>query len=142
MVGYPGEQKKDFEELIDFLNEIRFDWLGVFKFNAEDDTRAMSMGGQVDEQIKQERFDTIMRLQKPITREKNIARLNQVMPVLISSGLSNSLYMGRTYFQAPEVDGLTIVKSDRRIKPGEMVKVRLKGVREYDTIGEIDHEPT
>ncbi|HBQ85843.1 MAG TPA: 30S ribosomal protein S12 methylthiotransferase RimO [Syntrophomonas sp.] len=142
MVGFPGEEEDDFEQLMDFVNKIRFDWLGVFKFDAEEGTTAYSMPGQVSDDIKQRRYQLLMQLQKNITRDKNIARINQVMPVLISSHLSQSLYIGRTYFQAPEVDGLTVVKSDIRLKPGEMVDVRIKGVREYDTIGEIAHEST
>lgn len=142
MVGFPGEEEDDFEQLMKFVEKARFDWLGVFKFEAEEETAACSMAGQVDDVIKQQRYESLMQLQKSITRDKNIARLNQVLPVLISSNLSQSLYVGRTYFQAPEVDGLTIVKSNIRLKPGEMVDVRIKGVREYDTIGEIDHEST
>jgi ribosomal protein S12 methylthiotransferase len=142
MVGFPGEEEDDFEQLMDFVDKVRFDWLGVFKFDAEEGTTAYSMPGQISDDIKQRRYQLLMQLQKNITRDKNIARINQVMPVLISSNLSPSLYVGRTYFQAPEVDGLTVVKSNIRLKPGEMVDVRIKGVREYDTIGEIDHEST
>lgn len=142
MVGFPGEEEDDFEQLLKFVEKARFDWLGVFKFDAEEETAACSLPGQINDEIKQQRYESLMQLQKTITRDKNITRLNQVMPVLISSNLSPSLYVGRTYFQAPEVDGLTIVKSNIRLKPGDMVDVRIKGVREYDTIGEIDHEST
>jgi ribosomal protein S12 methylthiotransferase len=142
MVGFPGEEDEDFRQLLDFVKKFRFDWLGVFKYNAEEGTAASSMPGQIDEQTKEQRYQSLMQLQKAITRERNIARINQVVPVLVSSNLAKSLYVGRAYFQAPEVDGLTIIKSNIRLKPGEMVDVRIKGVREYDTIGEIAYEST
>lgn len=140
MVGFPGETEDDFNQLLDFVSQVRFEWLGVFKFTPEEGTAAASLPHQVAEEIKQERYDALFKVQKNITRKKNIARLNQAAQVLISSNLSNNLYVGRGYYQAPEVDGLTIVKSDIKLKPGDMVDVILKGVREYDTIGEICHE--
>lgn len=142
MLGFPGESDEDFRRLYDFVGETEFDWLGAFAFTAEEDTAAYTMAEQVPEEIKQERLDSIMKLQKGISRKKNKARLKQNYDILISSQLSKNLYVGRGYFQAPEVDGLTMVKSERKLPRGDFVKVNLKAIRNYDLIGEVTDEYT
>jgi ribosomal protein S12 methylthiotransferase len=136
MLGFPGESEEDFQYLYDFVGETEFDWLGAFIFAPEEGTTAFTMPGQVPEEIKQERRDAIMRLQKIITRQKNMTRLNTIEKILISSQLSQNLFIGRSYFQAPEVDGITMVKSGAKLVKGNFVNVRLKAIRNYDMIGE------
>lgn len=142
MLGFPGETEDDFNKLYDFVAETEFDWLGAFAFTPEEDTAAYTMPGQIPEEIKQERLNAIMKLQKSISRKKNKQRLKQNYDILISSQLSKHLYIGRGYFQAPEVDGVTMVKSEHRLSKGEFVKVNLQAIRNYDLIGESVDEYT
>lgn len=136
MLGFPGEEQEDFEELYEFIAENQFDWLGAFCFVQEEGSRAALLPNQIDEEVKEERRDKILRLQRRITRQKNLARINSREKVLISSQLSKNLYVGRAYFQAPEVDGLTLVKTEYKMTKGSLVDVQLVGVRNYDMIGE------
>ncbi len=136
MLGFPGESEEDFKCLYDFVKETEFDWLGAFVFAPEEGTAAFAMPGHVGEELKLERRDAIMRLQKTITRKKNMTRLNKNEKILISSQVSKNLFIGRGYFQAPGVDGITMVKSGSRLVKGNFVNVRLKGIRNYDMIGE------
>lgn len=140
MLGFPGEGSDDFRKLYDFVGETEFDWLGAFAFNAEEETSAYNLPDQVPDEIKQERLDAIMKLQKGISRKKNKARLNKHFDILISSQLSKDLYIGRGYFQAPQVDGLTMVKSEHKLPKGDFVKVNLQAIRNYDLIGEVVDE--
>ncbi len=142
MLGFPGETEDDFNKLYDFVAETEFDCLGAFVFTPEEGTRAYSMSDQVPDEVKQERLDAIMKLQRTITRRKNRQRLRQNYDILISGHLSKNLYIGRGYFQAPEVDGVTMVKSERRLNKGEFVKVNMQAIRNYDLIGETVDEFT
>ena len=136
MVGFPGESDEDFELLLDFIQAAGFDWLGSFAFTPEEGTPAYHMPEQVAEDIKQQRLNAVMELQQGITRQKNEARVGRDEDILISSRSGPNLYLGRGYFQAPEVDGLTMVKSQARLDLGSLVKTRLIGIRDYDMIGE------
>lgn len=136
MLGYPGETEADFQILFDFVRENEFDWLGAFAFTAEEGTPAHGMAAQVPEEIRRERREAIMQLQQGITRQKNMDRIDQRVKVLISSHPSKNLYLGRAYFQAPEADGITMVRSSGKLTKGDFVEVDLKGIRNYDMIGE------
>jgi len=136
MLGFPGESDKDFAFLLEFIRATEFDWLGAFMFTAEEGTRAFNMPDQVPEKIKQERWDEVMRLQQCITRSKNMSRIDKDEKILISSQASKHLFIGRAYFQAPEVDGITMVKSESKLVKGNFINVRLRGIRDYDMIGE------
>jgi ribosomal protein S12 methylthiotransferase len=140
MLGFPGESEDDFKVLYDFVGETEFDWLGAFAFVSEEGTAACTMPQQIHEEVKQQRRDAIMKLQKRITRSKNMTRINKDEKILISSHLSKNLYAGRGYFQAPEVDGITMVKSETKLPKGSFVNVRFKGIRNYDMIGEPINE--
>lgn len=140
MTGFPGETERDFTELTDFVTSIRFDWLGCFAYSAEDDTAAALMPEQIPDEVKQARMEQILKIQKKITREKNIRRLERTLPILITGQKSKNLYTGRGYFQAPEVDGITIVKTPQKLVKGEFAMVTLKGIRLYDMIGELAKE--
>lgn len=142
MVGFPGEDAGDFKQLYDFTEEIEFDCLGAFTYAAEAGTPAAAMQAQLAEEIKAQRFAEISALQQKISRRKNISRINTLQRILISSQSGRNLYIGRGYYQAPEVDGLTIVKSKSRLTKGDFYDVQLIGVRNYDMIGELVNEPT
>ena len=100
------------------------------------------MPDQLPDEVKDERLDRIMSLQQRITRRKNKERLGREEKVLISLRISANLYLARGYFQAPEVDGITMVKSPQPLRNGEFVQARMVGVRKYDMIGELIHEPS
>ncbi len=140
MVGFPNETERDFNQLYEFIKQNEFDWLGAFKYTAEEGTASYSFPNQINEEIKQERLDRILTLQSKITRRKNVNRLNSKQRVLVSSRVSPNLYVGRGYFQAPEVDGITMIKTKKVLEKGEFVDVVLKAVRNYDMIGELYHE--
>ncbi len=141
MLGFPGEEEADFEELYHFIEKVEFDWLGAFTFNSEEGTPAADLSHQLKETVKKDRLDTILELQQKITRKKNIARIDKTEKILVSGQLSSNLYIGRAYFQAPEVDGLTLIKSSSKLPRGEFTQVRFAGVRNYDMIGELIDEP-
>jgi ribosomal protein S12 methylthiotransferase len=141
MLGFPGEEEADFEELYDFIEKVEFDWLGAFAFNPEEGTAAANLPHQIEETVKKNRLDAILKLQQKITRKKNIARIGNTEEILVSGQLSSNLYIGRAYFQAPEVDGITLIKSNSKLPRGEFTRVRLAGVRNYDMIGELIDEP-
>jgi len=136
MLGFPGESNDDFQQLMDFIEAIEFDWLGAFVFNPEEDTPAMSMPNQVPAETKAERREAVMQSQNQITRRKNVQRIGRTERILLSGPAARNLYVGRAYFQAPEVDGITMVKSKAGLARGSMVDVKLAGIREYDMIGE------
>jgi len=140
MTGFPGESEDDFKRLYDFIAESSFDWVGAFCYNPEEDTAALRMSDQVPQDISRERLDQIMKLQNNITRRKNIARIGSQEQVLVSEKVSNHLYIGRGYYQAPEVDGITVIKSTRALAKGRFVQAVLKAVRNYDMIGEVVDE--
>lgn len=141
MLGFPGETDEDFGELYHYVEKAEFDWLGAFTFAPEEGTVAASLPAQIDEELKKSRLNSILGLQKKITRQKNIARIGSNEKILVSGQLSPNLYTGRAYFQAPEVDGITLIKSNKKLPRGEFTRVRLAGVRNYDMIGELIDEP-
>lgn len=141
MLGFPGETEEDFAELYHFVEEVEFDWLGAFAFTPEEGTAAANLPEQIDEDLKKDRLNAILGLQKKITRQKNIARIDSNEKILVSGPISPNLYTGRAYFQAPEVDGITLIRSNRKLPGGEFTRVRLAAVRNYDMIGELIDEP-
>ncbi len=142
MVGFPGESEDEFTELMEFARQVKFDWLGAFAFQAQEGTRAESLQGQIPEDVKVNRLNLILDQQRKITRRKNISRVQSRQKILVSSQVSKNLYMGRGVFQAPEVDGVTIIRSQSPLKKGTSYDVLLKAVRNYDMIGEINDEPS
>jgi ribosomal protein S12 methylthiotransferase len=140
MVGFPGESDDDFKRLCDFVQEYEFDWLGVFAFSPQENTPAAQMAEQIPDEVKDQRLKKIQSIQHRITRRKNEARLGREEKILISSRSSANLYVGRGYFQAPEVDGITMIKSGHPLQKGSFVRARMVGVRKYDMIGELSHE--
>ena len=138
IVGFPGETQENFEELRDFLEEFQFDYVGVFKYSREEDTKAYDMDNQVPEEIKEERWVELTNLQSKIAENKNRGMLGQTVEVMIDGVSTESEYLleGRTKGQALEIDG-KVLTNDGTAKPGEIVKVKLEQNFDYDFIGPI-----
>ena len=136
IVGFPSETDKEFRELFDFIKEAKFDRLGAFIYSAEEGTPAYKLKGQVPENVKKERFDAIMTLQQQISVENNAKFLGRTIDVIIDTKEKDH-YLGRSQFDAPEVDGLVYVSGSRAFKRGDIVKVKINDTLEYDLRGEI-----
>ncbi|MDD5108041.1 MAG: MiaB/RimO family radical SAM methylthiotransferase [Candidatus Omnitrophica bacterium] len=134
IVGFPSETKKEFNELLDFIKEVKFDRLGAFIYSREENTPAYSFNGQVAQGIKQERFDIVMAAQQKIASELNKRLLNKTISVLIE-GKQDGDYVGRSQADAPEVDGVVYVKSKKILKIGEFSRVKIIDTLEYDLVG-------
>lgn len=138
IVGFPGETQENFEELLKFIKEQKFDRVGCFQYSPEENTPAGKMDQQIDATIKQTRHDEIMEAQQDISREKHKAFIGKTVEVVVE-GLSEEtdlLLQGRTSQQAPDIDGVVLI-NDGHAKVGEFVKVRITESMEYDLIGEI-----
>ena len=137
MVGFPGETEKDFTELCEFVKEIRFDRFGAFTYSAEEDTPAATFDGKIDEQVKQDRYDILMQTQLTVAEEKSAERIGQTLTVLCDGfDTVAEIYYGRSYADAPDVDGRVYFKSNRRIAAGEFVEVHITEALDYDLVGE------
>lgn len=140
MVGFPGETDSDFEELCEFIKEIRFDDLGAFMYSPQDGTPAAHMPNQVPESVKEERYHKLMAIQAKISEENDHALIGTTTEVLIEEILKDKKGFvqakGRAIFQAPEVDGNIYVEGSKDILPGDFIKVRITDGYAYDLIGE------
>lgn len=138
IVGFPGEGEEEFETLAEFVNEIEFDRLGVFTFSPQEGTPAFDMENQVDEDIKTRRGEVIMQDQYSIMEEKNNEKIGKTYRVVVEDydGYSDS-YTGRTYMDAPEIDGLVKFTSHKDLDIGDFVDVEIFDVEDYDLIGEV-----
>ena len=130
IVGFPGEGEKEFNELLDYVKQVKFDRLGVFKYQREEGTAAAKMKGQIPEAEKTRRLDKLMKLQSKISRELNDKWIGKKIEVLVEG--KNS---GRSYRDAPEIDGKVLIKSKRGLKLGAFIKTRIIEARTYDLIG-------
>lgn len=136
--GFPGETEEDHEILKKFVEDMRFDRLGVFAYSPEEGTEAAEMENQVDENIKEERRDELMSIQQDIAFEMSESRIGREMLVMIEGKLADeNAYVGRTYMDAPGVDGNIFITTDADLMTGDFVKVKVTGAVEYDLIGEI-----
>lgn len=137
IVGFPGEGEKEFETLAEFVNEIEFDRLGVFTFSPQEGTPAFDMDNQVDEDVKTRRGEIIMQDQYTIMEEKNNEKIGKIYKVVVEDydGYSDS-YTGRTYMDAPEIDGLVKFTSQKDLEIGDFVNVEIFDIEDYDLIGE------
>ena len=141
--GFPGETQEDHEQLKAFVEECRFDRLGVFAYSEEEGTPAAAMDGQIPQEIKEERRDEIMELQQEIAFEKCESMVGRVLDVMIEGRVEQeNAYAGRTYMDAPDVDGMIFVQTGEELMTGDFVRVRVTGALEYDLIGEIEDEFT
>lgn len=136
MLGFPGEGEKEFENLAEFINEIEFDRLGCFSFSPQEGTPAFDFEDQVEEDVKLRRGEIIMRDQLEIVELKNQEKIGKIYRVLVENydGYSDS-YTGRTYMDAPEIDGVIKFTSENSYKEGDFAEVKVIGIDEYDLIG-------
>jgi ribosomal protein S12 methylthiotransferase len=138
IVGFPGETEAEFEELLEFVKEQRFDRVGCFEYSPEDVTPAGKMPNQIDEGTKASRRDRLMKAQANISREMHLKQVGRVLPVIIEgfSEETDLLLKGRTQQQAPEIDGVVLITSGEA-KVGQIVNVRVTDAHDYDLVGEI-----
>lgn len=143
ITGFPGETEWEHEELMEFVEEMKFDRLGVFAYSQEEDTPAALMEGQVDEEVKEERREELMELQQEIAFAKAESMVGRTLTVMIEGKVADEdAYVARTYRDAPEVDGYLFITADETLMSGDFVKVKVTGSNEYDLIGEIEYEFT
>ncbi len=137
MVGFPGETEKDFNILMDFAREVEFEHLGAFRYSDEEGTKAYRLKGKVPDHETEERYHTLMSLQSNISLKKNRRLIGSLQRVLIEGfNEDNDMLLGRTFFQAPDIDGIVYV-AEGEAAIGEMVEVRITDASEYDLFGEI-----
>lgn len=141
ITGFPGETQEDHEKLVDFVNEMEFDRLGVFPYSQEEGTAAAEMPDQISEEQKEAWRQDIMELQQEIAFTKAEDMVGQVLTVMIEGKVADEeVYVGRTYRDAPGVDGYLFVRTGRSLMTGDLVQVQVTGSNEYDLIGEIWQE--
>ena len=138
ITGFPGETDEQHEELMDFVDQMEFDRLGVFTYSPEEDTPAAEMPDQISEEIKQDRQAELMELQQDIVFDRNEDLIGEEMLVMIEGKVADeNAYVGRTYRDAPNVDGLIFVNTDEELVSGDFAKVKVTGAMDYDLIGEL-----
>lgn len=138
ITGFPGETEEDHQILLDFIDEMEFDRLGVFTYSPEEDTKAASFDNQVDEEVKLCRKDEIMELQQEISMDKSERLVGKEIEVIIEGKASDEdVYVGRSYMDAPSVDGYVFINSEEELMSGDFAKVRIVKAMEYDLIGEL-----
>ena len=135
IVGFPGEDEAEFDDLMDFVQRHPFDHLGAFTYSPEEGTAAADMENQVDEDVKSERLDELMALQQEMSRERLARHVGKTLTVLVEDALPDGSYEGRTRYQAPEIDGVTHFIGPAGIRPGEFVQVKITDSSEYDLEG-------
>ena len=138
IVGYPGETEEEFQALIDFIQEIRFDRVGTFQFSFEPGTASKSLGDPVPPEMKEERYERLMSIQQGISLERNQMFVGKTLDVLFE-GQGDGISMGRSYRDAPEIDGLVIVEGTA--PPGALLPVRITGAMAYDLSGILAIQP-
>ena len=143
ITGFPGETEKEHEEVVDFVDQMEFERLGVFTYSPEEDTPAAEMPNQIEEEVKQERQAEIMELQQEISFEKAETMIGRELWCMVEGKVADECaYVARTYMDAPDVDGYLFIQTAAELMSGDFVHVRVTGAEEYDLIGEIADEFT
>ena len=138
ITGFPGETQEQHEELKDFVDEMEFDRLGVFTYSPEEDTPAATMTEQIPEEVKEDRQAELMELQQEIAFDLAEDMVGREVLVMIEGKVADeNAYVGRTYKDAPNVDGLIFINTDEELMSGDFARVRVTGAMEYDLIGEL-----
>ena len=137
IVGYPGETDEQFEHLYNFVKKMRFDKMGVFEYSREKNTASYSMSDQVPAKIKHERYKKLMALQQEISYEINKSHIGKILDCIVESYTDDGVIILRSQHDAPEIDGLVYVKSDRHVVPGDIEKVLIEKSDEYDLFGKF-----
>lgn len=136
--GFPGETQKDHEELMAFVNEMEFDRLGAFAYSPEEGTPAETFKDQVSDEVKRTWQEEVMELQQEVSYDKNQELLGREFVAFVEGKVADeNAYMGRTYRDAPSIDGYVFIQTKETLMTGDLVKVKITGAYEYDLIGEI-----
>jgi ribosomal protein S12 methylthiotransferase len=138
IVGYPGETDEEYQALYDFVNETRFDRVGAFQFSFEPGTTSAPLGDPVPASVKQERYERLMELQQNISLQVNQSYVGKTLDVLVE-GFDNGISIGRSYRDAPEIDGMVLIEG--KVKVGEIVPVKISGAMTYDLTGVLAGKP-
>lgn len=139
IVGFPGETDENFEELEKFLEDYKLENVGVFAYSQEEDTPAAKMECQVDEEVKIQRQKNLMAIQRNVVKDQNKLKIGNIYDTIID-GKNGEYYIGRSYEMAPEIDGLIYIKKEKSLNVGDIVKVKIHDVMEYDLVGEVLNE--
>ncbi len=141
LVGYPGETEADFEALLEFIKEMKFERLGAFAYSHEEGTPSYDLEDQLTEAVKEDRLERLMFTQRKISREHNAAQLHREVDVLVErqSPDSDLVWIGRTVGQAPEIDGVTYLGNIEGLEPGSVVRARINQTNDYDLVAEVCH---
>ena len=143
IVGFPGETKEQFNELVAFVEEVKFDRLGVFTYSQEEDTPAANLPNQLEESEKQSRQHWIMSTQMKISQEKNKKKIGKFYDILVEEKIDGeNIYIGRSQYDSPEIDGIVYINTDQTLNKGSFVKVKIVDALEYDLLGEMVDEPS
>jgi ribosomal protein S12 methylthiotransferase len=135
IVGYPGETEEEFQTLLDFVQEIRFDRVGTFQFSFEPGTASEPLGDPVPDEVKQERYERLMELQSNISLQNNQAQVGKTLDVLIE-GQGDGISLGRSYRDAPEIDGMVVLEGELAL--GKILPARITGAMTYDLSGVVE----
>ena len=136
IIGFPGETEDDFEELVDFVRRVRFDRMGVFSYSTEEGTPAAALPGKVGKSIVERRVRDLMKVQQEISLEKNKSLIGRELEVLVES-VNGKSAVGRSYRDAPEIDGVVHINSSKGLRPGDFAGVRVTDAREHDLTGSM-----
>lgn len=140
IVGFPGETDDEFNNLCEFIKGIKFDKLGVFTYSKEEDTKAFDLPNHIDEDIKESRKDTIMEIQKHISEKIMMSKLGNNYEVLIEEDAGEGTFVGRTYMDSPDIDGVVYITTKADLQIGEFKNIKITEYLEYDLIGELMDE--
>lgn len=135
IVGYPGETEEDFNDLYNFIEEVKFDKLGVFEFSKEKDTYAYSLPNQILAKVKKQRKNKLMKLQQKVSKEINQSMIGKTIDCIVENIVEDGSVVARTYKDAPEVDGLIYILTEEMLIPGDVVSVKVTSANEYDLFG-------
>ncbi len=137
ITGFPGETQEEHEELMMFLNEYKLDRVGIFKYSREEDTPAYKLPDQIDEEIKEHRHNELMELQQNISYENSLKKIGDTYDVLIEEKDVENIWVGRTYMDSIDIDGVVYVTSDENLELGSIYKVKINDALEYDLMGDV-----
>lgn len=137
IVGYPGETEEHFEHLCEFVRDMKFDRMGVFCYSREKGTPSYSMKPQISKAVAKKRYKKLMEIQQGISLERNRKFIGQTVPCIIECIADNGEAVGRTQYDAPEIDGVVTIKTDKLLVPGDIELVKITDASEYDLVGEI-----
>lgn len=140
IVGFPGETDEDFNELVEFAKDMKFDRLGAFAYSREEDTPADKLPNHLDEDVKIQRRDQLMLVQQEISQNLNAQKIDNEYEVLIEEQIEDKVYIGRTQGDAEEIDSIVYVKSENQLEIGSFVKVKINNALEYDLMGDVVNE--